>query len=171
MGQIFTNYSLGKAIKRMPFYHPEPHIEEFAPRYDRRHNFLVAADWNPVKKLTFSFQFSLSSGLPFNFMSESYNRMSTEYFHLIRDYPTHDGNQDVYILTPIYENFNASRFPPYHRADISLKYSMKWRQISFKPFIQIINLYNQKNVLFYYSDGSYCSSIPLLPLIGFEIMY
>lgn len=73
---------------------------------------------------------------------------------------------------------NAERYPIYHRLDVSFRktYEKSWGRLT--PHIDILNVYNQKNVLFYFyefdrspAQRSGISMFPLLPTIGLEINF
>ena len=73
---------------------------------------------------------------------------------------------------------NGARYPPRHRLDVSFRKPMEkdWGRLT--PYLSVINLYNQKNVLFYFFDyeaspptRSGVSMIPFLPTLGFEVSF
>lgn len=167
--QLWSSYSLGKAEKSMPFKYPTPAIIDFAPRYDRRHSLNMAAQYQPISHLNLSLRFTLGSGLPFSFMNGAYERWSAWYIHKPSDYPSHpDWDQSAY-LTAISSGLDAFRFPVYHRLDISMEYSKRFARFELKPYLQVLNLYDQKNVLYYDSMGQAHFSLPFLPLVGMTI--
>ncbi|MCH7678631.1 hypothetical protein IID10_04605 [candidate division KSB1 bacterium] len=47
------------------------------------------------------------------------------------------------------ENINSSRFPDYHRLDARITYSTQLFDSSWQFYLDFINVYNRKNVLFY----------------------
>jgi hypothetical protein len=70
---------------------------------------------------------------------------------------------------------NGTRYPAYHRLDLSVRkrYEKSWGHIT--PYLDVLNLYNRKNVLFYFYEfernpptRSGISMFPLLPTIGVE---
>jgi hypothetical protein len=73
---------------------------------------------------------------------------------------------------------NGSRYPTYHRLDLSFRRSFEkgWGRLT--PYINLVNVYNQRNVLFYFyeyeSDPAVRSGIsmfPILPTVGLEISF
>ncbi len=73
---------------------------------------------------------------------------------------------------------NAERYPIYHRLDVSFRksYEKSWGTLT--PHVDILNVYNQQNVLFYFfefdrspAQRSGISMFPLLPTIGLEIKF
>lgn len=71
---------------------------------------------------------------------------------------------------------NGARYPAYHRLDVSLRkhYVKTWGHVT--PYLDVLNLYNRKNVLFYFFQfdekpprRAGISMFPLLPTIGVEL--
>ncbi|MXW17064.1 MAG: TonB-dependent receptor [Gemmatimonadetes bacterium] len=73
---------------------------------------------------------------------------------------------------------NGSRYPARHRLDVSFRKTIEREWGRLIPYLSIINLYNQKNVLFYFYDfepdpptRSGVSMIPFLPTFGVEVSF
>ena len=73
---------------------------------------------------------------------------------------------------------NGARYPPRHRLDLSLRKTITKSWGTITPYLSVINVYNQKNVLFYFFDydrspprRSGVSMIPVLPTLGVEISF
>ena len=73
---------------------------------------------------------------------------------------------------------NGERYPAYHRLDASVRktYEKSWGKLT--PYLDILNLYNQQNVLFYFYEydknpatRSGISMFPLLPTIGVDVSF
>ena len=73
---------------------------------------------------------------------------------------------------------NADRYPTYHRLDVSFRrrFTKGWGALT--PYINLVNVYNQRNVLFYFYEydrspavRSGVSMFPILPTIGLEISF
>ncbi len=73
---------------------------------------------------------------------------------------------------------NGARYPARHRLDLSLRKTIEkdWGRVI--PYLSVINLYNRKNVLFYFYDfepdpptRSGVSMIPFLPTLGVEVSF
>jgi hypothetical protein len=73
---------------------------------------------------------------------------------------------------------NSSRYPTYHRLDASFRktFDKSWGVLT--PYVNLVNLYNRKNVLFYYFDyernpavRSGVSMFPILPTFGLEVRF
>jgi len=76
------------------------------------------------------------------------------------------------------ESRNASRYPTYHRLDVSFRkpFAKSWGTIT--PRIDLVNVYDQRNVLFYFYEydrspatRSGVSMFPILPTFGFEVHF
>ncbi len=73
---------------------------------------------------------------------------------------------------------NGARYPTYHRLDVSARkdYVRSWGTIT--PFLNVLNVYNQANVLFYFFDlnavpatRSGLTMFPFLPTVGFDVRF
>lgn len=73
---------------------------------------------------------------------------------------------------------NRERYPTYQRLDVSARrdYERSWGRIS--PYLDILNVYNRTNVLFYFYDfradppvRTGLSMFPLLPTVGVEVRF
>lgn len=73
---------------------------------------------------------------------------------------------------------NGERYPLYHRLDVSLRkdYPKSWGVLT--PHLDLINVYNRKNVLFYFYEyertppvRSGISMFPFLPTVGLEVRF
>ena len=73
---------------------------------------------------------------------------------------------------------NAERYPAYHRLDLSFRRPMdlSWGRVV--PYLDILNVYNRKNVLLYFYEfdrevpiRSGLSMFPLLPTLGVEVRF
>jgi hypothetical protein len=76
------------------------------------------------------------------------------------------------------EDRNASRYPTYHRLDVSLRKTLQKSWGTLTPYVDVLNVYNRKNVLFYFYEyqedppvRSGISMFPLLPTIGVEASF
>ena len=111
----------------------------FSPRYDRRHNLTVVAMYQLNKKWNLSATFVYGSGdltwLPIGKFS----------------FQDIDGTQ-INFITPSYGDRNTFRMPSYNRLDIGFvrTFKHKWGEsdLTFSAY----NVYNRRNVYFYYTD-------------------
>jgi hypothetical protein len=73
---------------------------------------------------------------------------------------------------------NGSRYAPYHRLDLSFRKTLEKTWGTLVPYLNLVNAYNRKNVLFYFFDyrarpptRSGISMFPILPTFGFEVRF
>jgi hypothetical protein len=78
----------------------------------------------------------------------------------------------------VLEDRNASRYPAYHRLDASFRKTFEKSWGTLTPYLNLVNAYNQRNVLFYFYEyeqsppvRSGISMFPVLPTIGLEISF
>ena len=73
---------------------------------------------------------------------------------------------------------NRVRYPARHRLDVSLRWTVdkSWGRMT--PYLSVLNLYNRKNVLFYFFEYSRTppvrtgiSMFPFLPTLGVEVSF
>jgi hypothetical protein len=73
---------------------------------------------------------------------------------------------------------NGARTPRYHRLDLSAQktFSKRWGEIS--PYVNVLNAYNQPNVLFFFYDfqsspatRSGLTMFPFLPTLGLDVKF
>lgn len=76
------------------------------------------------------------------------------------------------------EDRNASRYPTYHRLDLSARKTVRKSWGTLVPYVDILNTYNRRNVLFYAYEyevpppvRSGFSMFPLLPTFGLEVHF
>jgi len=169
--QLWGSYSLGKATKRLPFQYPESRVVEFAPRYDRRHNLNLLFTATPIKNLEMSVKFVLGSGLPFTYIAQYYQRLPGWSINPTSDFIYDEEINRYNYIVGIQSEINAYRFPIYHRLDLSIKYSVSWKRYLIQPYLSFLNVYNQKNVLYYDSFGNPNWSIFFLPTVGMDIEF
>jgi hypothetical protein len=73
---------------------------------------------------------------------------------------------------------NAARYPAYHRLDVSFRKTVEKRWGTLVPYVNLVNVYNRRNVLFYFYEyernppvRSGISMFPVLPTIGLEVRF
>jgi len=73
---------------------------------------------------------------------------------------------------------NSARYPVYHRLDVSFRrvFDKSWGTLT--PYVNLLNVYNQRNVLFYFFEyqqsppvRSGVSMFPVLPTFGLEVRF
>jgi hypothetical protein len=73
---------------------------------------------------------------------------------------------------------NGSRYPTYHRLDLSARKTVRKSWGTLVPYVDVLNAYNRRNVLFYYFEyaerppiRSGISMFPFLPTFGVEVRF
>ncbi|WP_316822175.1 TonB-dependent receptor [Pedobacter gandavensis] len=113
--------------------------KEFVANYDIPHELKITAKYDLNKRLSFQGFFIYSTGRPLT---------------LPVGYYQHDG-----LNVPIFEDRNTSRFPVFHRMDVSAQYQFRTKMpgqrfLSSVLSVGIYNLYNRKNPLYYHLNSS-----------------
>jgi len=81
------------------------------------------------------------------------------------------GDDDILLN---YNNFNESKFPDYHKLDLSANYTLTLPEFSLNMFLTLYNIYNRKNAYAQYvvfdkdetgQVKSYLKRISLFPFI------
>ena len=127
----------------------------YYPRYDRRHNLNFLTVIHALEGLDVTFRWEFGSGFPYTQTMGYYDRLSlTDLFRGSSDGET--GNPYA-----ILGNKNAARLPDYHRLDASVTYRFAIRPITGSVGINIVNVYNHKNI--FYFDRKTGEQIDMLP--------
>lgn len=149
---------------------PAPLIS-FPPVFDRRFDLdLVlrrSLDWWALEG---SLRFNYGTGLPYT--------RPLGAFGLFRRRPLFEGLEPVGETAVLLGSRNGARYPARHRLDIGLRKPIVREWGRMVPYLNVINVYNQKNVLFYLFDyrseppsRSGFSMIPILPTVGLEVSF
>ena len=148
---------------------PPPDIT-YPPIFDRR----VDVDLVLRRDLAWG----LEGGLRFNFGT------GLPYTRPVGAFQMYDPRTVDMVLEPEYETAvvlgprNGHRYPARHRLDLSLRKTIERGWGTLVPYLNVINAYNQKNVLFYFFEynrtvprRSGISMIPILPTVGLEVSF
>jgi len=149
---------------------PQPWIT-YPPVFDRRFEVDVslrrALGW---WGLDTGIRANFGTGLPYTKPLGTYQIYRTQFVTGVLG--VDDGN--AVVLGPR----NGARYPARHRLDLSLRKTVTKSWGTITPYLSIINVYNQKNVLFYFFDYQSSppkregvSMIPFLPTFGVEVSF
>lgn len=140
----------------------------FYPKYDRRHDFSAAATYNLTNEITFGATFTYASGMRYNSATGQFGFGSIGVSgspQLLLDYP----------------GLNTTKFPAYHKLDLSFNYKIKLSKVDINIYANLYNVYNRKNVYAQYvvfpSDKSEppmlkrISLFPFIPAAGVSITF
>ena len=156
----WLSYSFGLA-KRKEFLNKMESYSDF----DQRHIASVVLDWNFSRRFTLDLQFRYASGRP--------------YTPTIR-FESHKIG-DRWVWVSINEDTNSKRYPPFHQLNLRLQYECSIFGLKSSLFLEVWNLYNRKNIIYYDYDPSLGSEnymkkkvfhyTPFLPSLGFKFEF
>ena len=144
--------------------------EEFTPAHDRRHTLDIVLRADGPLGSTMGVRWGFGSPLPYtDFVGEWRHREYNAIIHAFEDFE----NEPIPATRR-----NRARYPSYHRLDVSLRWEVnKWGGI-LRPYFQVANIYNRRNVFVYtyhYDDRpatrTGISQLPLLPSFGLEFVF
>lgn len=139
--------------------------KEYPTSFDRRHSLNIVGGYKLSKGWKASLKFNIGTGLPY---TPIVARFARYFWDPIK-------GEYRYLWWSIPGEKNSVRYPAYHRMDISLskRFSIRWGE--FKISLSLINLYNHKNIFFYYYDYSVTPplkkaiyQLPIFPSIKIE---
>lgn len=154
---------------------PVPEIT-YAPVFDRRLDLDLVVSTLLPRRWELGARFNFGSGLPYTRPAGNY----LYYDYLLigggrRELSNQPDSAEVAVLLG---PRNHERYPAYHRLDLSLKKTIIYRWGQMMPYLEILNLYNRKNVLFYFFEynrnppvRSGVSMFPVLPTVGLELVF
>lgn len=159
----FPDYLLGVA-------NPPP--IRYPPLFDRRLEVDLVLRTRLPHGWDTGIRWNYGSGLPFTRPLASYHFVD----YWVADGKSTVGDADNGAI--LLAQRNSTRYPAYHRLDISFNKTFPKRWGSLAPHLDILNLYNRKNVLFYYYDYSRIPAVragssmfPFLPTVGVEVVF
>lgn len=152
----WVGYTLGWSRRRWPELNQG---QTFPPKYDRRHDVKVVAQWNR-KRWSYGADFVFATGQAFTPLDAQYS---------LDDPAT---GQPKMLLLPGPKN--SARLLPYHRLDVSATLHGHLFGVPANYYAQIFNLYNRKNEWFIQydtesstgADPKIVHQLPLIPTIG-----
>jgi hypothetical protein len=149
-----------------------PDEVSFPPIWDRRVNLNAVLQYT-AGAWDVSARWGYGSGLP-------YTRPVAQY--LSWQYGMEDGKyrpgRDGLGRTVVLGDRNVQRYPAYHRLDAGVRRRIEQRWGSWTPYLQVVNLYDRRNVLFYFYDfdsnpptRAGVSMFPVLPSVGVDVSF
>ncbi|MGD8277524.1 MAG: TonB-dependent receptor [Gemmatimonadota bacterium] len=154
---------------------PAP-IVEYPPIFDRRLDIELTLNTTLPRGIEAGLRWNYGSGLPYTKPVGGYTLFRQEAVNQgRRAFPLpEDSAQLGVVLGPR----NGERYPAYHRLDVSFRRAYRKRWGTLTPYLDILNIYNRKNPLFYFYQfertpptRSGISMFPLLPTIGVEARF
>lgn len=142
----------------------------YFPVFDRRHNVNLVGSYQfgAKKDLELNMRWNLGSGLPFTptagfYQLENFNDGVTT------DYVTNNPS----TITTLLGTFNSRRLPYYHRLDITLKKTLKFKnKTQLELTGNVTNVYNRKNIFYINRVSSkIIYQFPILPSLGISYKF
>jgi hypothetical protein len=155
-----------------------PQTVTFSPIYDRRVDVDVVLQYRLPAALEAGARWNYGSGTPFTRPVAQIVGFETDIAGGGYRIPRPEGEDPDVPLYVVLGDRNRERYPAYHRLDVTLRrpYTRRWG--TFTPYLQVLNVYNKKNVLFYFYNydkspptRSGLSMFPVLPAIGVEASF
>ena len=148
---------------------PAPVID-FPPVFDRRLEIDVVVQRDLPWGVEGGLRLNVGTGLPYTRQLVKYPK----YQQRLIDLRVDDASARAVLLGPR----NGARLPAYHRLDISFRKTVRKGWGSLTPYLNVINVYNRDNVLWYqrhYRSGSLSKlenhMLPILPTVGVEVSF
>ena len=148
---------------------PAPLIR-YAPVFDRRLDVDLVLRRNLPWDIETGLRWNFGTGLPYTRPLGVFEMYRARMVDLLVD-PT-------YATGVVLGPRNGERYPVRHRLDVTFRRTWKkgWGQVT--PYVNVINVYNRKNVLFYSFNYKLevpvrngASMLPILPTIGVEVSF
>jgi hypothetical protein len=152
---------------------PAP-LVRYPPVFDRRLDIDLVVGALLGRGVEGGLRWSYGTGLPYTRPRAAYRTYTYEIVNGGVRSPSRSDDGSSIVLGPR----NAERYPPYHRLDLSLRrtWDRRWGRLT--PYVDVLNVYNRKNVLFYYyrlertpAQRAGISMFPLLPTFGLEVTF
>jgi len=179
----WTTLSLLKATRTFPDptalgLEGVPQTFTYPPIFDRRVDMDVVAQYRLGRRTELGARFNFGSGVPYSRPVAQITGFDTDVvgggYRLPRP-ETEDPDLPVFVVPG---QRNSERYPAYHRLDVTLRRSYERRWGTLTPYVQVLNTYNRRNVLFYFynygdvpATRSGISMFPVLPTIGVEATF
>jgi hypothetical protein len=155
-----------------------PQTVTFPPIFDRRVDVDLVLQYRLPGALETGVRWNYGSGTPYTRPVAQIVGFETDVanggYRLPRP-ETDDPDVPYYVVAG---DRNRERYPAYHRLDLTIRRPYVRRWGTFTPYLQVLNVYNQRNVLFYFFNydktpptRSGISMFPLLPSIGVEASF
>tara|TARA_B100001146_G_scaffold89679_1_gene79487 strand:- start:5252 stop:6799 length:1548 start_codon:yes stop_codon:yes gene_type:complete len=149
---------------------PQPDVT-YPPIFDRRIDFDLVLRYPLPGGWDGGLRWNFGTGIP-------YTRPIGAHRYYLPDFLREQGLLDRDGNAVVLGERNGSRYAPYHRLDLSFRKTFEKTWGSLVPYLNLVNVYNRKNVLFYFFDyrarpptRSGISMFPILPTFGFEVRF
>ena len=158
---------------------PSPDVS-YPPLWDRRLDIDVVLSQEIARDWELGARFNFGSGLPHTRALGSFAYLDYQYGESggFRPPENPEDPEEPPVRGVLLGMRNAERYPAYHRLDVSLRrrFERDWGTLT--AYGQVLNVYNQKNVLFYFYEmdrdpplRTGLSMLPVLPTLGVEVSF
>lgn len=145
-----------------------PSVDEGAPyyaKYDRRHDLSINCAYDLGRGYTAGAVWKYNSGMPY-----------TEPIGIYQYPYISDLDQPVWWWNEFYYGgFHNKRVPDYHRLDLSLAHRAVYSWGDLEWYLQVLNVYNHKNIYTYtyygYGERDSLTMFPIFPSVGLRIWF
>lgn len=129
--------------------------KSFPMDYDQPVNITTVINWQADARWLFGIKWTAHSGNP---------------------YSPFTGFSNTIPSAPVYGSLNSARLPNYHRLDFRAERSVAYDTWVIRYYIDILNLYNHKNVAGYHYNADYSVrttvyQLPLIPSFGVQVEF
>ena len=157
---------------------PRPRVS-YPPIFDRRVDLDLVLRYPAPWGWEGGLRWNLGTGIPYTRALGSYAYYAPRYVEGgALEWTGAEESDDPGGYAVVLEDRNRSRYPLYHRLDLSFRRTFRKGWGSLTPYLNLVNVYNRKNVLFYFYEydrsppvRSGISMFPVLPTIGLEVRF
>ena len=168
----YIGYTYGQTWRKFEGYNTELLSEDgkarfYPPKYDRSNDVKLILNYNLSRKWKLTGAWVYATGQAYTSPTGRYARQDDPF--------SSDGPDDALVV----EEINSARLPAYHRMDVSFSRSGKFFKMGTSELqIQIINVYNRKNVWFTQFDFGEnpvnqedVTLLPTIPAISYTVNF
>lgn len=157
---------------------PPPKVT-YPPVFDRRLDLDLVLQREVKEGLELGLRWNFGTGLPYTRPLGSYPYLTPRLSPgAVLEWDPGEGGRDRGAYAVALGDRNGSRYPARHRLDLSVRWVVEKPWGTLVPYLHILNLYNRKNVLFYFYEyhreppvRSGISMFPFLPSLGVEVKF
>jgi hypothetical protein len=151
---------------------------EYAPVFDRRVDLDVVMRFPLPFSWLGGLRWNLATGTPYTRPLGNYAYFRPRFVDRGGRFSWNQDEGDFGRWAVALGNRNAERYPTYHRLDVRARKTFEKSWGSITPHLDVLNVYNRKNVLLYYFEYQNdpprrwgISMFPVLPTIGVEVSF
>jgi len=143
----------------------------YFPRFDRRHSLKLVLNLSSGERWNFNLSWVFGTGFPY---TQIVGKQFYYRYYVYIEQPDVNWRSIKNIPSKKF----GLRYPPYHRLDLSISRKWQFKHWGLSPYLQIINLYNHRNVFIYFWNHEHNPSIretvtmfPFFPTIGVNLSF